>query len=371
MSEGFKAWKAWCATQHDLDVSTAYDDWKAAYLKPSTGGTPGGGYYVEMWTGGGPSDGKTTSEATGYGMIITALMAGYDASAQTYFDGLFNMYDNHRSIGDADLMSWIISNDELAANDSNSATDGDLDIAYALLLANQQWGSAGAVDYQTEALRILNSGVATSEISASSYRTLLGDWDTDPHPTRPSDWMVGHFDVFETATGDPLWGLVRNEAFKMTVTLQANHAPATGLVPDFVVNDPPEPAWPNFLEAPTDGDYSWNACRVPWRLTVDWAHNQSAESLLTLQTISGWIDTDTSGDPTLVRAGYALDGTELVNYGSLAFASPMVAASIVDASHQTFLDNGWTMMSTTREGYYEDSINLMSMLIVSGNWWEP
>lgn len=40
------------------------------------------------------------------------LMEGYDDSAKTYFNGLYNMYDNHRSTIDNDLMSWIIDESE-------------------------------------------------------------------------------------------------------------------------------------------------------------------------------------------------------------------------------------------------------------------
>ena len=35
--------------------------------------------------------------------------------------------------------------------DGTSATDGDMDIAYSLLLANEQWGSNGKINYLKEA----------------------------------------------------------------------------------------------------------------------------------------------------------------------------------------------------------------------------
>jgi hypothetical protein len=48
-----------------------------------------------------------------------------------------------------------------------------------------------------------------------------------------------------------------------------------------------------------------------------------------------------------------------------------VAAQISDPGQQAYLDAGWTQMAQSREGYYEDSIGLLSMLIISGNWWRP
>src|SRR5262245_61265494 len=117
---------------------------------------------------GGTGSEITTSEAHGYGMILFALMAGYDADAKKYFDGMFNMYDKHRSTGNSNLMSWIIDQSESTSADSDSATDGDMDIAYALLLAHYQWGSSGAINYIDHAKRIINLGLKGSSVNLSS-----------------------------------------------------------------------------------------------------------------------------------------------------------------------------------------------------------
>src|SRR5262249_45823037 len=62
----------------DAAVKVAYDKWKAAYVAQACDG------YVVKTAGA-----TTTSAALGHGMIITAMMAGHDAQAQTIFDGLF------------------------------------------------------------------------------------------------------------------------------------------------------------------------------------------------------------------------------------------------------------------------------------------
>src|SRR5262249_60196008 len=95
---------------------------------------------------GGSGDEITTSEAHGYGMIIFALLAGYDSQAKQYFDGMFNMFDKHRSKNNPNNMSWVIDSSELPSKNQGSATDGDMDIAYALLLADAQWCSNGAIN---------------------------------------------------------------------------------------------------------------------------------------------------------------------------------------------------------------------------------
>src|SRR5215813_6202443 len=151
-------------TQTDMNnsVESHYDHWKKTYVRQSNGVTPGGGYYVFMKGTGGSGDEITTSEAHGYGMIIFALMAGYDDQAKQYFDGMFNMFDKHRSKNNPNNMSWVIDSSELASKDQGSATDGDMDIAYAFMLAHFQWGSKGNINYLTQAQRIISDGIKNS-----------------------------------------------------------------------------------------------------------------------------------------------------------------------------------------------------------------
>ena len=80
-------------------------------------------------------------------------MAGADPSAKNTYDGLFNFYKDHRN-KHGYLMAW--SQDKNCKSiDPSSATDGDMDIAYSLLLADKQWGSNGAVNYLEEAQNMI------------------------------------------------------------------------------------------------------------------------------------------------------------------------------------------------------------------------
>lgn len=132
------------------------------------------GEIPEGWNGIGAA---SQSEATGYGMIIFALMAGYDSEAQRYFDGLFNLYLTYKSNLNNYAMSWIVPEIyDPGLPRSASATDGDLDIAYALVLAHHQWGSADR-DYIGAAKNIINNGILEYDISHTTKRLLLGDWN--------------------------------------------------------------------------------------------------------------------------------------------------------------------------------------------------
>src|SRR5213076_2333971 len=57
---------------------------------------------------------------------------------------------------------------------TDSATDGDLDVAFSYLLADQQWGSAGSVNYLAEAKKRI-AAVQASEIVTGTHITNLGD----------------------------------------------------------------------------------------------------------------------------------------------------------------------------------------------------
>jgi endo-1,4-beta-D-glucanase Y len=360
-------------TQEDINnsIKNYYNYWKLAYVRQSNGVTPGGGYYVLTTGTGGSGNEITTSVAHGYGMIIFALMAGYDGQAKQYFDGMYNMFDKHRSTGDPYNMSGKIDKSELKSKDQDDTSDGDMDIAYALLMAHYQWGSNGKIRYLTQAKRKIINGIMNSDTSYSNKRVLLSSWSTDEYATRTSDWMIDHFKAYQEATDDSFWDDATNTVYDLINQITTEYSPETGLMPDFVVGSPAQPAYPKFQKAKTDGDYSWNACRYPWRLATAFAHYGSPESRAAANKVVNWLKKKTEGNPRSIKAGYKLDGTPLVTYGSVAFTSPFTAACIVDGSHQSYLNSGWDTIINWREGYYEDTINLLCMLLISGNWWPP
>lgn len=352
----------------DADTTAFYRYYRERYFRPSKGGAAGTGYYIDRpdtYQGGAY---MTISEAHGYGMIILALMAGHDPEARERFDGFCVFFDRHRSRSNPELMSWVVPEDEgPLANDS--ATDGDMDIAYALLLAHVQWGSTGQVDYLGKARILIDKGLKASNLGPG-YRTLLGDWDKNGLNTRSSDWMTGHFRAFHQATGDAAWAHAGATAYGLIADLTRSHAPVTGLMPDFVVGDPPRPAPSGFLERPQDGAYSWNACRVPLRLAADFAHTGSKEARAALVKTSRWLREATGGDPEAIQAGYALDGTPLSTSASTAFTAPFLAGCMADPDAGGYLAEGWKLLGRPG-GYYPDSLTMLSMLLLSGNWWAP
>ena len=360
----------------DAAVSSFYDQWKAEYVTEACGS---GRYVVLTHTSAGN---LTVSEGHGYGMMLMALMAGHDPDAQTIFDGMYTYFLEHPTPLYDHLMAWNQTTScSNAVNGDNSATDGDLDIAFALLLADKQWGSCGRIDYAAEAALVL-ADILDGEVDPTESFTLLGDWvpaSGAPYTTstRSSDFMVGHFASF-ASVGSAAWTDLRDSLYGIIASLQASHSSGVGLVPDFIVNPAtsPAPAPADFLENDTDGMYSYNACRVPWRLATDFVTNGDARAKTALDTLNAWIRTKSGNDPSNIGAGYELDGDAIpgTNYPSMAFRAPFGVGAMVNSINQTWLNDVWDEVAGTplsAEGYYENSLKLLSMIVMSGNWWAP
>jgi endo-1,4-beta-D-glucanase Y len=358
--------------QTALDSATAsfYDTWKSKYLKMASCG----GNYVFSGGGTGCSACVTISEGHGYGMVIVPMMAGHDTDAQKLFDGLYQYFRKAPSGITPDLMAWAADANCKPVSGPDSATDGDLDIAFGLLLADKQWGSTGTINYLAEAKKVINA-IKSAEVNHTTHLTMLGDWDEQTaYSTRPSDFMIDHFRSFASATGDADWNKTVDATYQVIGTITGPTGPAktTGLMPDFVVstNTTAKPANSGFLEGPHDGDYDYNSCRYPWRLGTDYIVSGDAKAKAAAVQLTTWIK-GAAKTPDGIRSGYKLSGTAYVDYVDMAFEAPFGVAAL-GGGDQAWLDAMWTSISGMgAEDYYSDSIKLLSMVVMSGNWWAP
>jgi endo-1,4-beta-D-glucanase Y len=369
----------------DADVIAFYADWKKL-LRTIAAGDVMGEYVVAAgaagdingWPAGvGPA---TQSEGHGYGMMILALMAGHDPMAKAAFDSMNRVRKAFPSSTDPRLMSWVVpKNGDKRVKPQPPATDGDMDMAYALLLAHDQWGDEAANHYLADARAVI-AGMEAKFITQGSGkyypRLNIGDPahmgsgapESRKDMTRPSDFIVDHMRAYAVASGHSLWMDLENGSLSILLGVRN---PATGLVPDFVVDDPPAPSKTGTAdENVCYACYDYNSCRVPWRQATAIALYGVAGSKDVANKIVAWARAKYKDDPNLVESSYALDGTGKGD-GDNAFTSPMIAASIADPANQAWLDKGWAYMKGSSRGYYGGSITLMSMLVVSGNWWIP
>jgi endo-1,4-beta-D-glucanase Y len=361
--------------QMDETVLQFYRQWKDRYIRALPGLDQAYVLFEEEGT-----ELQSVSEGQGYGMIITALMAGSDPAAKKTFDSLYRYVLAHPSRPDSGLMAWS----QLPGNrdkDHSSAADGDMDIAYALLLAHSQWGSSGKYHYLEAARRMIRS-IMQYEINAETGNVLLSDAveadSRDYFDMRSSDFMPLHFKCFEQATGDPRWEKVVNRNYQLFFRMQDDFSPDAGLLPDFIIhiNQDPRPAGPRYLESRYDGFYSYNACRVPWRIAADYLLTGDQRAYRLLDKINRWIRQTTSGNPDNISAGYSLEGDDIPSrhFEALSFIGPFAVAAMTDPAHQSWLNALWDYLVQFRFsdfGYYDNSIKMICMLILSGNYWDP
>ncbi len=363
-------------TQAAMDSCTRefYDRWKHRYLRQ---GDDQELYYVWFEEPGGKI---SVSEGQGYGMLIVSLMAGYDTAAKTIFDGLFRYYLRHPSKKNPRLMAWAQKKDFSDA-DQSSASDGDMDIAYSLLLANRQWGSTGAIDYLREAREMLGE-IMKAEINHSTFSVLISDAVEPDSPDyfdmRTSDFMPAHFREFLRAFHDSSWDRVINRNYRLFDGMQQHYSLEAGLLPDFIVhiNLKPVPAPAHYLESRFDGIYNYNACRVPWRVATDYLLNGDLRASKMVDKMNRWIRETTRDNPDNISAGYTLQGEDLPSrhFEALSFITPFAIAAMVDKHHQLWLNNLWDYINqfTLDEfDYYDNTIKMISLIIISGNYWSP
>jgi hypothetical protein len=357
----------------DTLLTSQYDAWKAARVV-SASSVVSGGYAIKF------SDTNyiTVSEGMGYGMLISVLFAGHDAQAQSIFNGLLAVVRARPAYAmtpyDASgqyLMDWRLNANGSSAGQGWNAMDGDLDIAMALLMADKQWGSAGGVNYLQE---------AKNTIAGLKYFNFKPDGTSKGLSTanvsRTSDYMIGHFRAFKAATGDTLWDLAVDRAYTLLDRMQTVYSPGKGLMPDFIVGTDTASPYPspgymgdgNNME----GYYYWNGCRNPWRLGTDYVLSGDTRFATVCGRLMDFFNAASGGNPANIASGYKLDGTVLGAFADPSFIGPAAVGAMVDARFQGLLDAAWSWNTAhLQTGYYASEIQLLSMVVASGNWWTP
>lgn len=419
------------------DVKATYSSWASNFLRPYTINSTSGqkeGYIIEADGTGGEDLGwnySTQSEAHGYGMIVLAIMSGsgvleslpaFGQNEQYYFDRMTEVVVNFKSEQGSNMMQWALPVDGQTGKTTSSATDGDFDIIYALLLADKQWGSTGAHNYRAIALTMLNSVFSNSrnntlvEQLGSEYWVKIGDWAQDwgagytyNDITRPSDWLLSNFRSFAAVSSSSQWNKTIDDTYSKLFYMADTYSSQYSLMPDFVTGNAQDSSKPygpaydgwwktheptsslNNLEGTADGSYYYNACRYPWRIGADiilYNGSNETQAKNRLVKLAHFFE---NTPPANVWDGYRLDGTEIPKSqmpdpvedgvrGKKCFVAPIAVAFLATNGHQGSnftpqLQSYWDYMAAEPAGveakYYSSSVNLLNMLLISGNWWNP
>jgi len=457
----------------------------------------------------------STSEAMGYGMIMAAIMGD-----KKTFDGLYKTVTYYQAYNPAtggfnpNLTSWCIpgvkgslpsryrmnlalsnrGNDvrdpgqilQGAPMDSSqcrsSATDGDQDIAYALLMAHWQWEAHAPANSRkqkvsylaaaSERFRAISKSILIEKVDQDGNRQMFlrtGDYFGDLNHskndlTRPSDWALTHFRTAAEIRGDLRFSKLIQSIYSY-ISNEKHPISQQSLIPDFGWWDEDRQtlrvASDNAIENPEHIDppggdavsgyhwddeslqkwkpagvisdaYHWNACRYPWRMALDAIHYKDHRSLNEARRISRNLynsfgrmqkkaGSEIAHDYHQLPMGTTLDGTRYLKewskrnpaesdpakirykaedaiWTSSAFTAPYLLAyglqtpvqqeeefiRAIERNLDGFIgaapewcEAEWETDPYTNShdpfysGYYEDSINLLSLLSLAGDWWKP
>ena len=322
-------------------AQSAYDYWKSRFV--TANGAPSGALRVQR---DGSSGNDTVSEGMGYGMIAAVYRGD-----QTTFDGLWAYAKAHFDAHG--LMTWHLSSSGSVV-ESGSASDGDEDMAWALLMASDQWPDN--TSYLTDAKTLIDN-IFFNEIG-SDNRFMPGDtWGADP-TLFPDYFSPAYYRAFARASQNNAW--VSQVIEKGYATLAAQTG-TDGLVPDNI----------NAAAGKMKPNYTYDACRTPWRIGLDYCFNNEPRALTYLMKIGAFFN-GANGGPSSAAAigdGYTPTGSQTSGNHNMAFIGPAGIAGM--AGFQTLLDGAFNYGATNNgndTSYFPQSLRVLSMLMMSGNF---
>jgi endo-1,4-beta-D-glucanase Y len=357
------------------DVQAAYMQW---YTDTVTSSGAGGFLRVQRLpsdstNGGMLPTGSTVSEGIGYGMLIAVYM-----NDQTLFDGLWQYEQLPANLDVNGLMNWSIGPDGTMNPDgSGGATDADEDMAFALAMADKQWGGQGSLPktYHAYAVQQIQA-VWANEIFDYMY-IIPGDMWGPPKSganINVSYFAPAYYRVF--AALDPMagspgmddWSAAIDSSYSvLNLSLNAaNGNQSNGLVPAWCssTGGAPGPGQPT--------NYQYDSCRTPFRIGLDWCWNAEPRAQTYVGLTSGFFSGIGAAN---IADGYALNGTpEAAHPGMLsaAFIGPAGVGAMSSTAYQPFIDNAYSEVATLKllagGTYYEDSWTILSMLMMSANF---
>jgi endo-1,4-beta-D-glucanase Y len=334
----------------NTDMTSAYDHWKALVV---TANGAAGELRVQRTS---ESSFDTVSEGIGYGMIVSVYM-----NDQTTFDKLWRY--SQKWLDSVGIMNWQISSAG-AVMGRGSATDGDEDMAWALVMADRQWGGQGTL---TSSYIDLAKGLIAKmwqyDVDHGRGEMLKpGDgWMEDK--TNPSYFAPAYYRVFAAVTGDANWMKVVDASYSILAQALTHGNADNGLVPDWCSSG--GSPLPNGSSPPS---YSYDACRTPFRIALDAClfDEPRAKSYLakTSQFFSGI-------GASNIKDGYSLTGTPTGKNFNPAFLGPATVGSMTQPADGAFLKSGYASTAglTRNDGYYYNtSWGVLSLLMMTGNF---
>ena len=299
--------------------------------------------------------GITISEAQGYA-LLRALWADDEETFGRLCQWTRKNLSRQAGSGDS-LLAWKWGqkpDGTWGVLDENTASDGDLDYALALLLASRRGWRAppGFPDYLTEARQVAQDILAKAMVEMPSGSVYLapGNWHSQapPYLLNPSYFFPAAYRSFLQAGFDSRWGRLHADAYPFLLRLSrgVREVAGVGLVPDWVQVEADGKLTPH---PDRPGHFGWEAVRLPWRLAIDrlWFGDLSAAKICREQFLPFFQREWRSRGK--LAAEYSYDGRPLVDFESPVMYAGALAAGLA-AGDREF---AWQMAKKILSFYQE------------------
>ncbi len=292
--------------------------------------------------------GSYVSEGTGYGMLMMVYFSDNTTSYQAQFDKLWAFYK--AGSNDHGLMNWAFGDLKPYNNNANAATDAEMDVAAALIMASYQFGDE---KYLTEA-RTLLKNVKKYEFEENGLHKPGDAWNDKKNPSYIAPAYYRLFAKVDTENAT-FWNTTAMDA--NYALLEANSAEySTGLFDN----------WSDSKGKGLDGNYGYDAARTPWRLAQDFYWFDESKAKTMLDKLGTWVSSKAAKD---IRGNINRNGS-VENWAAhnSTFVATLMTSLVTDASRQGKLDEFWSeAVSLGEEAYFEQSLKILCGLLVSGN----
>ena len=335
------------ASANVADLNAAYATWKARRL--SAGSCANTLCVIQ----GGST---VVSEGMGYGM----LMAAYLDPDDTSLTKLWNFYS--ANMDPNGLMNWSVQTSTCSNNGANAATDGDLDVALALLQANKRWPANGWGAKATTLLNNLYSHMTDTCQTLKNGDTWGGCTWGGSQGYNPSYFRMGYLKSFDCYEGGARWSVVRTNSYNKLNTIYTSYA---------LPSD-----WIQSSGAYGQGSYGYDACRTPWSIGVDylWFGNATAQNWDV--KITDVFRVKAGGTPAAAAAdigdGYDyLSGNKTSGNHENEFMGA-IAVAAMGSAYPAFLDAVYTeIKNKDNNTYFSDSLKVVYLMALCGVFTEP
>lgn len=341
------------STKNSQDAKTNYDTWKTNFVEACSNGR----YRVKF-----DNSAETVSEGIGYGMLLSAY-----ATDRTLFDGLWLYYKDNVNVNG--VMNWKI-NGCSGINGANGATDSELDVAFALIVADFQWGSSGSINYKNDAKSLIAT-IKTHEVEANTYVLKPGDQFGGSQITNPSYFSPAYYRAFGAFTNDSaFWNAVAAKSYAViNSNLTVNNA-VGGLVSDWCMESG---AYSSQASGYNNAGktYTYDAARTPWRIAVDYVWYGTADAKTYSKKSSDFVRS-TLGGSANIKDGYNQNGSLIGQWHNATFVGAFACAAM-GGENQAHLNASYTDLNQLNEpnSYFNQTLKTLYMFLLTGNFYLP